>query len=56
MTVDKILSVLEKVNNINTLWQETTIKIEFGNEKFHTSIMNIAGFSEKTLCKATDVC
>ena len=70
MTVDKVISILERVDGINPLWQETEIKIEFGNEEFHTSIMNIADFdikdnqlivklfSEKTLCKAPsgDVC
>lgn len=68
MNIDKVLSILERVNGINALWQETVIKVEFGNEDFHTSIMNIAGFtevnnqlivqlfSEKTLCKAPDVC
>ena len=68
MTVEKVLSVFAKVDGINPLWQETDIKVEFGNEEFHTSIMNISEFeiqntqlivklfSEKTLCKAPDIC
>ncbi len=68
LTVDKVLSIIEKVDSINPLWQETDLKVEFGNEEFHTSIMNVSDFeinetqlivklySEKTLCKAPDVC
>lgn len=68
MTVDKIIQIIERVDHINPLWQETAIKVEYGNDEFHTSIMNIAEleikknqlivklFSEKTLCKAPSTC
>lgn len=68
LTVNKVLSILNRVNGINPLWLETEIKVEFGNDVFHTSVMKIDDFeinnnqlivklfSEKTLCKAPDVC
>lgn len=68
MTVDKIIQIIERVDSINPLWQETAIKVEYGNDEFHTSIMNIDEFeiknnqlivklfSEKTLCKAPSTC
>jgi len=68
MTVDKILSILKKVDSIKALKIETPIKIEYGNADFHTSVMNIDHvssqsaklivklFSQETLCKANDNC
>jgi hypothetical protein len=68
LTVAKVLAILNRVDSINPLIQETEIKVEFGNEEFHTSVMKISGFTikdnqlivqlftEKTLCKAPDVC
>ncbi|MEE9348633.1 MAG: DUF6428 family protein [Flavobacteriaceae bacterium] len=68
MTVDKVLDILNRVDTINPLWKEKEVKVEFGNENFHTSIMNIASFkindtqliaslfSEKTGCKAPTEC
>jgi hypothetical protein len=68
MTVDKVISILERVDGINPLWLDTDIKVEFGNEQFHTSILDIMDFSSsddklivklftvKTGCKANDVC
>ncbi len=68
MTVDKILSILKKVDGIKALEIETPIKIEYGNSDFHTSVMEIDHFviqsnrlivklySEATLCKANDEC
>lgn len=70
MTVNKVIDIIERVDGINPLWQDTEIKIEFGNETFHTSILDVSGFenntknnqlivqlySGKTGCKASDVC
>jgi len=68
MTAAKILSILQKVNGIKPLIMETPVKIEYGNDDFHTSVMNIEDiaiqtdklvvrlFSEATLCKANDKC
>ena len=68
MTVDKILSILKKVNGIKALEVKAPIKIEYGNADFHTTVMDIDAvvteneklivklFSQKTLCKANDVC
>lgn len=64
LTVSKALSIIERVDSINPLWLETEVKIEFGNENFHTSIMDVSSyyvkenqliiklFSVKTACKA----
>ena len=64
LTVEKVLSIINRVNSINTLWLKTDVKIEFGNESFHTSIMDVSSyyvkenklviklFSVKTQCKA----
>ena len=64
MTTDKILSIFKKVDSIKLLRLETELKVEYGNENFHTSVMKIKGFKntdkqliiqlfeEKTLCKA----
>jgi hypothetical protein len=68
MTVDKILSILKRVNNVKSLNMAAPIKIEYGNAEFLTSVMNIDHvliqtdklvvelFSKATLCKANDVC
>ena len=68
MTVDKIHSIIKKVNEIKPLNVDTTIRIEYGNDNFHTSVMDIDKiesrsdkiivklFAEATLCKANDEC
>jgi len=68
MTVDKILSILKKVDGIKPLKTGTPIKMEYGNSGFHTSVMDIDHienhndkliiklYSEATLCKANDEC
>jgi hypothetical protein len=68
MTVDKILSILKKVDGIKALEIETPVKIEYGNAYFNTSVMDIDDvitqsdklivklFSQATLCKANDNC
>ena len=68
MTVDKILSILKKVDGIKALEMVTPVKIEYGNAYFHTSVMDIDDvltqsdklivklFSQATLCKANDNC
>jgi hypothetical protein len=64
LTVNKFMKILKRVDSINQLWLETEVKIEFGNEEFHTSIMDITDFriiknqliiklfSVNTTCKA----
>ena len=47
LTVKKFMEILNRVDSINQLWLETDVKIEFGNEEFHTSIMNITDFQIK---------
>ena len=68
MTVDKILSILKRVNDIKPLKMAAPVKIEYGNNDFPTSVMDIDHvviqtdnlivklFSQATLCKANDVC
>jgi len=68
LTTTKALDILKRVNGIAPLWLETTIKAEFGNETFHTSVLKLEEFSidsnrltiqlfeEKTLCKAPSTC
>jgi len=68
MTVDKIISILNRVNNIKPLDMETKVKIEYGNAHFHTSVMDIEEvisasdkiivklYTEATLCKANEIC
>ncbi len=68
MTVDKVLDILERVDGIRSLWLETEVKVEFGNEDFHTSILSIENtisesdklivklFTTETGCKAPDIC
>ncbi len=64
MTTDKILSIFQKVDSIKLLDYDTELKVEYGNENFHTAVMKIKNivekgnqlivrlFEEKTLCKA----
>lgn len=68
MTVDKVIAIIERVNGINPLWLDTEVKVEFGNDTFHTSILDISGFenknnqlviqlfSVKTGCKSPSAC
>lgn len=64
MTVDKIVSILNRVNSIKTIDTETSVKIEYGNDEFNTAVMDIDHieltnnrviaklYTEATLCKA----
>lgn len=64
MTVDKIVSIINRVDSIKSIDVDTILKIEYGNHDFHTSIMDIDHietfndkiivklFTEATLCKA----
>ncbi|MCF6346809.1 MAG: DUF6428 family protein [Flavobacteriaceae bacterium] len=68
MTVDKVIDILDRVDSIRPLWLETEVKVEFGNEDFHTSILSIENtisesdrlivklFTNKTGCKAQEEC
>lgn len=68
MKIDKILSILKKVDGIKSLLLDTELKIEYSNDNFPTSVMPIEEiqiyddklivclFSEATRCKANDVC
>ncbi len=68
MTVDKVIDILERVDSIRPLWLETEVKVEFGNENFHTSILSTENtvsesdklivklFTTETGCKASDIC
>ncbi|RLD77066.1 MAG: hypothetical protein DRJ07_15260 [Bacteroidetes bacterium] len=68
MKIDKILSILKKVDGIKLLLLDTELKIEYGNDNSPTSVMPIEEiqiyddklivclFSEATRCKANDVC
>ncbi len=68
LTTDKASDILERVNGIRPLWLETEVKVEFGNAKFHISILSIGSvisesdklivklFTDKTGCKAPDIC
>ena len=68
MTVDKVIDIIERVDSIRPLWLETEVKVEFGNEDFHTSILSIADtiseadqliiklHTTETGCKAPDIC
>ena len=64
LTVDKIKSIIKRVDAINPIDIETTLKIEYGNHEFHTSVLDIEDietfqnkivvklFANETLCKA----
>lgn len=64
LTTTKAAAILHRVDSIQPLWLDTELKIEFGNENFHTSVLKIQDykekpqritfqlFEEKTLCKA----
>jgi len=68
ITTDKAVAILERVNNISPLWLETEVKVEFGNDAFHTSVLSIDGivsddnqliiklFANETRCKAQETC
>ena len=68
MSTDKILDILSRVDGINPLMKSTTVKIEYGNKGFNTSVMPVAGveagektviirlFEEQARCKANDAC
>jgi hypothetical protein len=68
ITVDKALSIINRVHSIKPLLYNAELKVEFGNENFHTSVLNVDSFEikenqiitklfvEKTRCKAPDVC
>lgn len=68
MTTNKAVSILNTVNAVNPLWLKTEIKIEYGNDNFHTAILKISDFTqtdktltfklfeEKTQCKANQTC
>ncbi len=64
LTTDKFLAIFNRVNSIVPIWLKTELKVEFGNENFHTSVMKISSYTisatkiviqlfiEKTQCKA----
>lgn len=68
LTVDKAIAILERVDSINPLWLETEVKVEFGNDDFHISILSVSDtvsesdrlivklFANETGCKASDIC
>jgi hypothetical protein len=68
ITADKAVAILERVNSIRSLWLETEVKVEFGNNDFHTSVLSIENmisdektvtvklFANKTECKALEAC
>ena len=68
LTTDKILSILDRVNDINPLRTQTELKFEYGNEDFNTGVMPVRGsrvtdtyleillFEQKADCKAKDAC
>ncbi len=67
MTTTKILTIFKQVDSIKLLNFDTELKVEFGNENFHTAVMKIKAiieterqlivqlFEEKTLCKAPSI-
>ncbi len=68
ITTEKAVAILERVNTIRPLWLETEVKVEFGNNDFHTSVLSIEEiatdknrvtvklFPNKTECKAQETC
>ena len=68
MTTDKILSIVNRVNDIKAIKTDTELKMEYGNEIFATSVMPVNHiesdekrvyvnlFAEATRCKANDAC
>lgn len=68
MTVDKALSIIEKVDSINPILLDTEVKLEYGNTEFHTAALEIDNinlksdklivqlFVAETNCKAKDLC
>ena len=68
ITTDKAVAILERVHSIRSLWLETEVKVEFGNNDFHTSVLSVENiifdaktvtvklYANKTECKALDTC
>ena len=68
MTTDKIVSILNRVDGIKSLWRETELKFEYGNHELNTGVMPVHSsrftesefevllFEEAARCKANDVC
>ena len=68
ISAGKALAILDRVNRSQALLQESPLKFEYGNADFHTSQLEVAGFSaeddtliltlgvEATQCKARDLC
>lgn len=68
ITTDKAVAILDRVNGIRPLWNETEVKIEFGNKDFHTAVLSIDSvnsdtrsvtirlFTNETGCKALEAC
>ncbi len=68
MTTDKILAIIRRVDAIIPLKLETDLKLEYGNEKFATSVMPVDHIefqkdrmivslhADATRCKANDIC
>ena len=68
MTVSKAIEIFDRVDSIKPLQLDTEIKIEYGNNLFHTANLVIHSIavndksiiiklhSDTTQCKASDVC
>lgn len=68
MTVDKALSILNRVDGIKPMVKDAEIKFEYSNEDFHTAQLFVDDYLlenqsliiklsvEKTNCKAQEVC
>ena len=68
MKTEKALKIFDRVDNIKPLLLETAIKIEYGNDAFHTGHLRVYEIrendrsiivklhSDKTQCKASDLC
>ena len=68
MTVSKAIEIFDRVNSIKPLLLDTEIKIEYGNNSFHTANLVVHTITENdksivvklhsdsTQCKASDVC
>ena len=68
ITAGKAMAILDRVNSVQPLLLQSPLKFEYGNPDFHTSQMEVTGFSaeagylilslgtEPTRCKARDLC
>lgn len=68
MTASKAVDIFEKVDTIKPLQLNTVIKIEYGNNSFHTANLVVDSIAENdkniiiklhsyiTQCKANDIC